>query len=77
MATHTIDLDEAKACLAELIDEAQAGDQVIITRQAHPVAMLVPMPHHRRPRQPGTAAGMMTIAGDFDAPLEEFEDYTR
>jgi hypothetical protein len=27
--------------------------------------------------EPGSARGLLSMAGDFDAPLEDFEPYTR
>lgn len=41
---------EAKARLSELIDKAEAGETVIITRHGRAVARLVPEPELRRAR---------------------------
>jgi prevent-host-death family protein len=41
---------EAKARLSELIDKAEAGETVVITRHGRPVARLVPEPELRRAR---------------------------
>lgn len=41
---------EAKARLSELIDKAEAGETVVITRHGRPVARLVPEPALRRAR---------------------------
>lgn len=41
---------EAKARLSELIDRAEAGETVVITRHGRPVARLVPEPALRRAR---------------------------
>jgi antitoxin (DNA-binding transcriptional repressor) of toxin-antitoxin stability system len=32
-------------------------------------------PPTKEPRRPGSAAGLIEIADDFDAPLEEFREY--
>lgn len=48
MTTQAFDLVHAKVHLSELIDRAQAGEEVIITRDDEPVAKLVaiaPTPH--------------------------------
>jgi antitoxin (DNA-binding transcriptional repressor) of toxin-antitoxin stability system len=55
--------------LSRLLDRALAGEEVIVTRSGKPVAKLVPLP--REPRRPGSLAGRLTIAADFDAPLPE------
>jgi prevent-host-death family protein len=41
---------EAKARLSELIDKAEAGETVVITRHGRPVARLVSEPATRRAR---------------------------
>jgi prevent-host-death family protein len=41
---------EAKARLCELIDKAEAGETVVVTRHGRPVARLVPEPEMRRAR---------------------------
>ena len=41
---------EAKTRLSELIDKAEAGETVVITRHGRPVVRLVPEPDVRRAR---------------------------
>jgi antitoxin (DNA-binding transcriptional repressor) of toxin-antitoxin stability system/antitoxin component of MazEF toxin-antitoxin module len=55
--------------LSRLLDRALAGEEVVVTRSGKPVAKLVPLP--REPRRPGSLAGRLTIAPDFDAPLPD------
>ncbi len=76
MLARTIDLAEAKEHLAELIDEARRGAEVIITSQDQPVAKLVPFHHVRSQPRFGSARGLITMPDDFDEPLEDFADYT-
>jgi prevent-host-death family protein len=45
----TISVAEARARLSELLDAAEAGETVVITRRGEPVAELRP---HARPRGP-------------------------
>ena len=75
MPTRTVDLDDAKEHLAELIDEAQRGAEVVITRQDEPVAKLVPLRRQSRGGF-GSARDRIWIADDFDAPLDAFADNT-
>lgn len=45
----TVSLADAKARLSELLNEVEAGEEVVITRHGTPVARVVPA---RRPRKP-------------------------
>lgn len=36
----TVSLAQAKACLSELLDKVEAGEEVVITRRGKPVARL-------------------------------------
>lgn len=73
----TIPIEEAQAKLSELIDHLQADDEVIITKNNQPVARLLPsVGPIETPRRPGTLRGTVTyMAPDFEAPLDEFQEY--
>lgn len=64
---------EAKARLSDLVREASVGYEVIIARDNRPVAKLIPIATTRA-RTPGSAAGLVTIADDFDATPDDFTD---
>jgi integration host factor subunit beta len=51
------------------------GEELIITRNDEPVLKLVPTSKPSIRRKAGTAKGMITIAEDFDEPLEDFREY--
>jgi antitoxin (DNA-binding transcriptional repressor) of toxin-antitoxin stability system len=73
----TISIEEAQAKLKDLIDQLTPGDEIVITRDQQPVAKLVatPLPL-RHPRRPGTLRGtVLYMAPDFDAPLDDFQEY--
>ena len=73
--TYQVKLDEAKARLADLIEAAIKGEEVFILKNDHPVVQLVPLePPKRHPRF-GSAKGLVVMAEDFDAPLEDFNEY--
>jgi prevent-host-death family protein len=59
--TKSVNVHEAKTHLSRLLDEAQAGEEIIICKAGVPVARLVPV--HRRPRPSGVMRG---IWPDFD-----------
>jgi len=66
----TISVYEAKTNLSRLLDRAEAGEEVIITRHGRPVARLVSMREaSKRPRKLGVLAGRIRMRDDFDAPL--------
>ncbi|HET7232940.1 MAG TPA: type II toxin-antitoxin system Phd/YefM family antitoxin [Longimicrobium sp.] len=71
-----VELFQAEGQLKKLVEEAEAGQEVIITRDGKPVARLVaPEDSSRRDRVPGSAKGLFTVPDDFDAPLDDFRDY--
>ncbi len=75
MAVRHIDVSEAQLRLAQLIDEALRGDEVVIVRGTEPVAKLVPLGRRSRGGF-GSARGLIWMADDFDEPPEDFTDYT-
>ncbi len=68
-------MHEAKTHFSRLIRLMEAGEEVVIARGDRPVAKLCPYREEKAERHLGSAAGKITIAPDFDAPLEEFRDY--
>jgi prevent-host-death family protein len=66
---------EAKARLAELVQKALSGEDVVLARDHKPLIKLVPLKDLARARSPGSARGQVRISPDFDAPLEDFADY--
>jgi prevent-host-death family protein len=66
-----VNVHQARSQLSRLVDRVSNGDEVIIVKDGKPVARLTPYAPPER-RQPGSAAGLVTISPDFDAPLPEF-----
>lgn len=67
-----VDLDEAKTHLLDLIEAAGKGEEIVITKDNHPIAKLVPISRTKPRPQFGSAAGLITMSDDFDEPLEGF-----
>jgi prevent-host-death family protein len=67
----TVNLYEAKMHLSRLVEQAAAGEEIVIAKAGHPKAKLVPVRTKRRSRKPGCWQGRLWIADDFDAPLPE------
>jgi prevent-host-death family protein len=65
----TVNVHEAKSTLSRLLKRVQAGEEIVIARGGQPVARLVPLAGGGGERTLGFAAGQVTIAPDFDAPL--------
>jgi len=72
---HAIDLNKAKGRLAELVESALRGEEVVLTKDDQPVVKLVPVAAPKARPLFGSAKGLITIADDFDAPLEDFDEY--
>jgi antitoxin (DNA-binding transcriptional repressor) of toxin-antitoxin stability system len=71
-----VTIHEAKTHLSRLIRQALAGEEIIIARGKQPLVKLVVLPELRKQRRIGGAKDVVKfMADDFDAPLDEFEDY--
>jgi prevent-host-death family protein len=75
MVADTYNIHEAKAQFSKLIRQVEEGHEIVIARDGTIVARIVP---ERRPTviQLGRDAGKGRIAPDFDAPLDDFANYT-
>ncbi len=73
--TYQVDITEASRRFLDLIQAAEQGEEVIITRNQQPLIQLVSL--HQQANQPqfGSARGLITIADDFDDPLDDFREY--
>jgi prevent-host-death family protein len=67
----TVNIHEAKTHLSRLVDEASAGEEIVLAKAGRPVARLGPLPAPRKRRWLGVLAGRFTVPDDFDAPLPE------
>ena len=65
-------IPEAKTQLSRLIEQALAGEEVIISKAGQPVVRLVPLQQGVQPRRPGCWKGQVKMADDFDALPAEF-----
>jgi prevent-host-death family protein len=59
-------ISQAKAELSALIELVQKGNEVILAKAGKPVARLVAYRGPVKPRTPGSMAGQIWIAPDFD-----------
>ncbi len=70
-----VELAKAKEELLDLIKRAQNGEEVVITEDDKPIIRLVAL---NKPAQRtfGSAKGLVSFADDFDAPLDDFAEYS-
>jgi prevent-host-death family protein len=59
-------IHEAKTRLSKLIEQVEAGEEVVIARAGKPVAKLVAYRQDDAPRTGGQWKGRVRIAADFD-----------
>jgi prevent-host-death family protein len=65
---------EAKTRLSELLDRVDNGAVYVITKRGRPVAELRP-PSRVGGLEFGADAGRIELGDDFDAPIEDLEEY--
>ena len=71
---HQVNMHQAKSQLSKLVEEVQAGAEVVIARAGKPVARLVPYEACVEPRKPGRWKGQVWIAEDFDEMPQDLLD---
>jgi antitoxin (DNA-binding transcriptional repressor) of toxin-antitoxin stability system len=72
----TVNLDDAKTHLSELISGLNPGEQMVIVRNGEPLATLTRNHPGQWPCRAGSAKHTKHwMAPDFDAPLEDFQEY--
>ena len=71
MAERTINIYEAKTQLSKLVDQAAAGNDVIIARAGKPVARLTRLREAKRTVRFGLLKGAVKIRKDFDESLPD------
>ena len=70
--TQTVSVDEAQTKLPDLLADALAGNEVIITEHGTPVARLVPVvAHSKKQRIAGLNRGTISTSEDLNEPLTD------
>jgi prevent-host-death family protein len=77
MKPRTLGAFEAKTHLSELIEQVRRGRSFVITLRGRPVAELRPLAEPAGRARYGCDRGQVILGSDFDAPLDEFEEYER
>ena len=71
MTRRQVNVHAAKTHLSRLLEEVEAGEEIVLARAGRPVARLVPFRPDRQPRVPGVWRGRVRMAADFDVTPEE------
>ena len=67
----TVNLHTAKTHLSRLVEDAVAGQDVVIAKSGKPMVRLVPVTIRARRTGFGTLRGKIQISEDFDSPLPD------
>jgi prevent-host-death family protein len=63
----TVNIHQAKTHLSRLLEQAQAGRQVLIAKSGRPVARLMPLADAPRPKKLGLLKGRLRVPEGFNA----------
>ena len=65
-----VNIYDAKTQLSKLINQALAGEEIVIAKNGQPLIQLTPVdPHNIPPRKGGQLKGILEVNDDFDEPL--------
>lgn len=67
----TVNIYEAKTNFSRLVEQAAAGEEIVIAKAGKPLARLSPLRDGNEPRKPGCLAGRFHVSDDFDASLPD------
>ncbi|HEX3870453.1 MAG TPA: DUF2281 domain-containing protein [Pirellulales bacterium] len=74
----TVNVDEMRARLPEIISELSPGEHLVILDKGQPVATLTRHRSNQWPCKAGSAKNTKHwMASDFDAPIEDFREYSQ
>lgn len=71
METKTVNVQDAAAHLAELVEQALQGDEIILVENGTPLVRLLPVAESKPSRVPGLNRGEVWMSDDFNAPLSD------
>ena len=68
----TVNIHAAKTHLSKLVDQAAAGEEIVIARAGKPVARLVALEERPKKIRLGGLRGKMRLPDNFDDPLPDW-----
>jgi prevent-host-death family protein len=67
-----VNLYEAKTRLSRLVEDAAAGEEIVICKSGKPKARLLPLvPERTTPRQSGLWKGQIQVSEGFEEPIRQ------
>jgi len=66
-----VDVNELQSHLAQLLERAERGEEIVIARAGTPIVKLVPAGTSLKARSPGYWRGQVWMADDFDELPED------
>ena len=76
MSTQTVGVFYAKTHLSAILEKVSQGSSFTLTKHGHPLARIIPISEPEcRPRRGLAKSSEFYMAEDFDAPLDDFEEY--
>ena len=76
MTHRSVSIHEAKTHLSRLLAGVERGEEVVVRRGDRPIARIVRWEAPAVERRPGALRGKVRVSEDFDAPLDDFADYS-
>lgn len=70
-----VTIEEAKSRLPDLVEAAVRGEEILLIKDERRVVQLVPVALRKRNPVFGSARGLVEMAEDFDAPIDDFKEY--
>lgn len=67
----TVNIDDAKTRLSQLVDKAAAGEDMVVSRNGRPRVRITRLAAPQRRIRFGLLEDQLTVAPDFDAPLPD------
>jgi antitoxin (DNA-binding transcriptional repressor) of toxin-antitoxin stability system len=74
MAT-VVNMRDAKSGRPRLVKRAASEEEILIAKHGKPIGMLIRIPNRGKKLPWDIFKGKIEMAGDFDAPLDELQDY--
>lgn len=71
--TIIVNVHEAKTHFSRLLEQAHAGQEIILAKAGKPYARLVPLEPETVERKPGRLKGLIEVGDEFFEPLSEEE----
>jgi prevent-host-death family protein len=66
-----VNLHDAKTHLSRYVDQALAGEEVVIARAGKPLVRLVPLESRLSPRRGGFLRGQVVLSADLKTAFQE------